>query len=494
MPNSRTSFQALVLSGIAIFLFTPLTARGTTYTAASANVTDIRAKIDLARDGDTIVVPAGIAQWTVPLEITKNITVRGAGIGRTVIFDEVPRTSGDSCALQVVLSKNLPFRFSGFEFRGDSTVTKPNNNGVIRFRGMQGATSNFRLDHCKFTGLYGLALRLSDLIGVMDHCTLETTNFQGVQVYHRAWGGGDFGHGSWADYPYWGSGKFLFIEDCDFSTASVNTAALDCYEGARVVVRHSTFNDALISAHGTEGQGRGTKQLEIYNNSFHVSMLRNAGQVRSGSVVIHDNVYNNFTRGMTLQAYRQFSRKSRWGISTGSNVWDVNNFVLAAFDKGTHTGADSATMLVDSNKNWVADQWETVVSRKGFGYIIRNITQHRQAPILSNTRRTISYFRATPAMRFNRGDNYEIWKVVTTLDQPGQGKSDLLFGLPAQPQGWPHNVLEPCYSWNNKDESGNQLDLESFEGTIQEGQDFFNRTPKPNYATYVYPHPLAVGQ
>jgi hypothetical protein len=161
-------------------------------------------------------------------------------------------------------------------------------------------------------------------------------------------------------------------------------------------------------------------------------------------------------------------------------------------DKGTHTGADSATALVDSTKSWFANQWETVVSRKGFGYIIRNTTKHRQAPILSNERRTISYFLTAPPMKFDKGDHYEIWKVVTSLDQPGQGKSDLLFGLPAQPQGWPHNVPEPCYSWNNEDESGNQLDLESFEGSMEENQDFFNRTRKPNYAPYTYPHPLAV--
>jgi hypothetical protein len=453
-------------------------------------VTDIQAKINLARDGDTVTVPAGTARWTVPLEITKNITVRGAGIGRTVIYDTVPRTQ--LCLLHVTLSGNLPFRLSGLEFRGDSSVTKPNGGGVIRLRGMPGVTSNFRLDHCKFSGLYGLALRLTDLIGVMDHCTVDTVNFQCIQAYHYTWGGGDFGHGSWADLPYWGTNKFLFIEDCTFSTVT-GRAALDCYEGSRVVVRHNTLNNALVSAHGTEGQGRGTKQLEIYNNVFTVSPRRNAGQIRSGSVVIHDNVYNNFTKGMTLQAYRQFAMESEWGISTGLNVWDVNNPILAPFEKGTHNGSNSARLLVDSTKNWIADQWETVVSRKGFTYVIRNTTKNRQSVITFNTARTVSYFLATPPLRFDRGDGYQIWKVVTTLDQPGQGRSNFLSGLPAQPKGWPHNVLEPCYSWNNTDESGNQLDLESFEGSIEAGRDFFNRTPKPNYATYVYPHPLAVG-
>ena len=132
----------------------------------------------------------------------------------------------------------------------------------------------------------------------MDHCTVDSGNFQGIQVYHL--------HGEEATS---GMDHGLITRTGDRTSSCslrivllvpvTGRAAIDCYEGARVVVRHSTFNNALISAHGTEGQGRGTKQLEIYNNVFTVSPRRNAGQIRSGSVVIHDNVYNNFTTGMT---------------------------------------------------------------------------------------------------------------------------------------------------------------------------------------------------
>ena len=59
---------------------------------------------------------------------------------------------------------------------------------------------------------------------------------------------------------------------------------------------------------------------------------------------------------------------------------------------------------------------------KGFSYVIRNMTKKRQSVIMSNTARTITYFLATPPMRFDKGDTYEIWKVVTTLGpaRPGQ--------------------------------------------------------------------------
>jgi len=488
MLISNPSLQAFILSGFAMLFLTAPAVEGATYVAASTKGSDVQAKINIARDGDTVVVPAGTARWTTQLSITKNLTLKGAGIGQTVIFDEVPR-SPQVHTMDVVLTKNLPFRVTGFEFRGDSNVTAANGNGVFYFRGMEGVTSRFRLDHCKFTGLHGLPLLFRDLIGVIDHCTVETVDTQGAQVYHNSWGGGDFGHGSWADYPYWGSDKFLFFEDCAFSSET-DRAAIDCYEGARVVARYSTFNEAQISSHGTEDQGRGAKQLEIYNNVFTLSSPRGGAQVRSGTVLVHDNVYHNFTRGIDLKAYRQIVRKGTWGISSGSNVWDLNNSVMAALERGTHTGADSATLLIDSNKHWTTDQWETVVSRKGFSYVLKNITQNRQSVIESNTGSRLFYFLYAPPMRFNHGDTYEIWKVVTTLDQPGQGKSDFLEGLPALPKKWPHNGIEPCYSWNNKDENGNQIDLHTVEGSIQEGQDYYNRTRKPNYAPYLYPHPL----
>ena len=492
MLNSRILIPTrTLLSGVVLSFATAFNVGATTYLAASPQVSDIQAKVNLANDGDTVTVPAGTVSWKAPLEITKNITVRGAGIGKTIIQDEVPRTPG-SYTLRIALTKDLPSRLTGFEFRGGTAVTKPNPGGVLRLRGMTGISHNFRLDHCEFDDLHGLPLLFTDLTGVMDHCTVNTTNTQCMQIYHYTWGGQTFGHGSWADLPYWGTDKFLFIEDCNFTISNGNRAAIDCYEGARVVVRHSTFNNAQISGHGTEGQGRGTKQFEIYNNTFTNSAARNASQLRSGSLVIHDNVYNNYTRGITLEVYRQFTNMVEWGTSTGKNVWDVNNPVLAPFEQGTHNGSDHNRLLVDSSKNWTPNQWETVQSRKGFSYILRNITKNRQSVILSNALHTVSYFLGTPPMRFDRGDSYQIWKVVTTLDQPGQGKGNLLFDLPAQPKGFPQTVVEPCYSWNNTDQNGKDVDLNSFTGSIQEGRDFFNRTPKPNYAPYTYPHPLAV--
>jgi hypothetical protein len=83
--------------------------------------------------------------------------------------------------------------------------------------------------------------------------------------------------------------------------------------------------------------------------------------------------------------------------------------------------------------------------------------------------------------------------VLVALDQIGQGKGDLKSGTDYTPAVFPNTVLEPAYSWNNWTGSTQtaQLDFHSKQSSImREGRDFYNRTPKPGYTPYTYPHPL----
>jgi hypothetical protein len=100
------------------------------------------------------------------------------------------------------------------------------------------------------------------------------------------------------------------------------------------------------------------------------------------------------------------------------------------------------------------------------------------------------------------GDHYEIRRPLILLDQPGRGQGDLIAGNPPRNTAvsprraaWPHNTLEPTYSWNNKyTATGATVDLKVNPTNVwieKEGRDFYNNTPMPGYKPYVYPHPLA---
>jgi hypothetical protein len=473
--------------------------------ARSASLADVVAAITLAKDGDTVNVPAGTATWAASLTITKNITIAGAGPSSTIIINGITGGSSRPPLVSISLARDLRFRMTGFTFRG-GVATAKDTNGEIRITGI---SHSFRIDHCTFDGLYGTSLSVSGFLwGVVDHCLFNclTGRTSGlVEVKHRDWNGKDWGHGSWADDPYWGTEKFVFIEDntFEFNGASM---MIDSFEGARFVVRHNYMHNCGLVMHGTEGQGRGAKQVEEYNNTYVFDQAGPAGQIRSGCIISHDNTWTNVAKGHILQVYRYYNdQDTKWGIANGQNVYDLNdpNGTVGYWAAGTHTGPNGAATLTDATKNWNTNQWYT----PGVAYIIRNKTKEdagipaQQSWILSNTSNTVTFSHVTfpgkTPLAFNTGDRYEIWKIERLLDQTGVGKGDLLTGAGtygtstmATPKAWPNQITETCYSWNNKDKNGKLLNLEAGQPSVKEGRDFINNTPKPGYIPFTYPHPL----
>jgi hypothetical protein len=536
-------------------------AKATNIEAKSVSFADVSAAVARAGDGDTVIVPQGTATWTETLEVTNNITLQGSGADSTIIIDEVgfsaggPKLGGGhghgegmrarrepgrkaatrgvgaanrgagrgpksnpgfrqrNALLVVRLDRNLPFRMTGFTFKGGTANTQKNFNGSIRIRGNSHA---FRVDHCTFEQLNGTSLAVDGFLwGVIDHNSFNCIRSHPIVVEHREWNGKEWGHGSWADDPYWGSEKFVFIEDNRFEGGG----GIDSFEGARFVVRHNHMHNCRLTMHGTEGQGRGAKQVEEYNNTYVFDRPDSAGQIRSGCIITHDNTWTNVAKGHVLQDFRYYNDQvTKWGIANGENEYDLNapNGTIGYWAAGKHTGPNNASSLEDSNPNkvwwdesgaqhtgaWPTNRWWV----PGVAFIVRNMTQAGVGPIayqtfaLSNTVDVITYsqvhFEVKPSVTFNTGDTYQIWKVARLLDQPGVGKGNLLagagpYGSPrmATPKAWPKQVDEPCYSWNNT-RDGQAINLSSNQPTIKEGRDFFNSRPKPGYKPYTYPHPL----
>jgi hypothetical protein len=355
-------------------------------------------------------------------------------------------------------------------------------------------------------------------LGVIDTNIFETVGRHPLDIRHAKWGAHDFGHGAWADNPQWGTDQFLFVEDNSFIDTSPKGELVQASDGARVVFRHNVCNNVDITANGTEAQGRGAKQIEEYNNSYAITTSTNkrGGQIRSGSLVTHDNVWTGYTDGHVLQAARLYKPSVHFGPADGENVWDklAKNPTggLGYWATGTHTGANGASILTDSNaaKAWwnnagvvQSGAWGTNrFVEDGVAYMVRNVTQEDPTNFnenfvfaVSNDANNIHCSTLTGNgvhRTFNTGDTYEIWKVTQALDQPGMGKCDLLTGLGTYPGGTtpfsdPHQAQEACYSWNNT------LDLFTTEPNIKSTRDYNNATVKPAYTPYTYPHPLTVG-
>jgi len=488
----RGLLHVITLTGA--FLIPPSQMEAATINAKSVSIGDISSAIGAARDGDTVLVPAGTASWTSTLTIRRGITLQGVGNDKTVILDDVPRQErgqfnakrrtappgqkpseqvgggspgqsappaqrtrrrvGSTQGLMIIeVTPNRSFRLTGFTFRYGS-VTVQADKPLLRIRG---TSPSVRVDDCHFDQLYGGGMIFYGWIyGVVDHCRWDERTQIGsnpaIIVNNGAtWGGGanNFGDGSWAAPTDFGSERFLFIEDNIFhNPGRVQTiGGIDCQDGGRYVSRHNQFfNCTMITGHGTEsgGRHRGQRAIEFYDNKETVTVNQTIGITRSGLTIYHGNTWTGPIKSphIPLVVFRELWPYPIFGGASGTSPWDVNDTEgngtnvpghrAYLYASGKHTGANASSgTLVSSGAAWRPDQW--------VGYMLTNTTQtglrwmHHCSRILSNTSDTIVYETLTPDNQpktFNTGDGFAIYRVLVALDQPGRGKGDLLAGNP----------------------------------------------------------------
>src|SRR5882724_1861267 len=387
--------------------------------------------------------------------------------------------------IRATLKPAQSFRLTGFTFKYGSSTTTADNGGVH----LLGTCPFARTDHCHFDQLYAnpFIMTRGQIYGVVDHCVFdERGRSLTFQVYHDGWGGQTHGDGSWADNTYFGTDKFLFIEDNTFRNAKgYKSNGIDSYGGGRYVARHNYLVDTPIGGHGAETSGRlrGVRAIESYNNTCVWNLADPRDQLRSGTMLEFNNLWTGTkdpgSKSTHLACFREFRPFPFWGGANGNNRLDSND-PHGLYASGKHTGENGSANLVVANAGWTVNQW--------VGYNVTNTTQnlntrtgavfHPSSCITANTSDTIT-FRGSDMgspMRFNNGDDYEIYKVLAALDQPGRGKGDLLADQnPAAAGSWPHQALEPVYAWGNMYNNSRLLDVGSHYPSIQENRDYYNQ-------------------
>ena len=168
--------NALVRDLFVAFLFTACaSARAATILAPSLSPADVQAALNQAQAGDTVVLPAGSANWTtgVSRSVPANVTVMGAGTSatgggdQTVITDNMP---GRTATVEIRVPSTGVFRLTGITFRSGSGVDK--DGGTVSIE-----VGTVRIDHCHFDFKrrenYKIVRLGAGVFGVMDHCILD---------------------------------------------------------------------------------------------------------------------------------------------------------------------------------------------------------------------------------------------------------------------------------------------------------------------------------
>lgn len=486
------SFLGMLILGLG-------SARATIINAASVSQSDVAAAIASANNGDTVVIPTGTAAWTGALSISKAITLRGSGVGKTIIKDGVASNK------ELVLWGLVPgkqSRMTGIEFQ-DGGRTATAYNGVIKIDGGNNSNNNgqtMRIDNCKFDHLKGDNIDPSDMIGVIDHNTF-LLGAPNIGIYSRQgkWNGqGINGDGSYAAPSNFGSDRFLFIEDNTF-TRDANSfyALIDGSSATRWVARYNTFHNGWLELHGTDSgnRNRGSRACEIYNNTFTCDNITKTfiANFRSGVGVIHNNTITGMgsSPGAILAVYRTQASYAVWGIADGTNQWD-KNVAGGPFYSGTVLNSGLLTATV-SGSPWSTNQWADYSIKRTFSASGASASQ-----IISNTANTITFGSISPnisaPLSFADGGTFEIWKIDQAIDQPGRSGGSLISGNPpVKPSGWNDQITEPLYQWNNTVTGGGTFSFRRGSGSIRPNEHFFNDKIKPGYKSYTYPHPLVTG-
>lgn len=499
----------MVLRFLSLFLLV-VTASAATHNAATTSRQDVGAAYALCSSGDTLGIPAGTSVWTNTLYVTNAITIQGAGIGQTILSDNIGYENPVGAIGPIIMftcPSNQLGRVTGIEFQAATS-----GGDVHAVLWLKGTCRRVRVDHCKFFNCRQPNIDVDGSVcGVIDHCSFIETNNHGIEFWNGlSWPttldpNADWGDGSWESPFGWGTTNMMVAEDCDFTRAGGNegAAAIDTFAGGRFALRNCVFTNCYVEMHGTEttGRYRGGRACEVYGNKFYNSVattLPFGVHLRSGSAVIWSNSFFGWVPGCYgagLNSYRQIMMEvSPWGGANGTNAWDVStNGVLYA---GTHTGTNNAFVLIDSNAAWTVNQYV------GYNFINTNRNCWGMASANTATSMTpenvVGGGLGSTNVVWQNGDGYNIRRVDAILDGCGRSNGTFIIDnfnptpVPNDGNGM-RQPLEPVYYWGNSMSGGGQNAVISSvysTTTIREGYEMNNGISKPGYSALVYPHPL----
>ncbi len=300
---------------------------GATVYQSDGSAASVQGLHNAVLNGDTITLPAGTFTWSTQIHITKNITLAGAGPGRTIIYDNVSKSGrGDVPVLMLFTGISGNLRVTGFTVRGQAQDTSNLNKGTIV---VAGTSHSVRIDHVNIEKPGTGAFVLRGVWGVSDHCNVDGSNSkEGWQVWDTGWG-----DEVWEAPTNLGSGEGFYIEDCTYIGAGSGPGATDGTSGGRFVFRHNRVINAHAGAHGTEGdRRRGIRSYEYYQNTFNssISALPLAIRLRGGTGVIWGNTFqggggiSGYTNAIATDNHRSWNSWQPWGLCNGSDPWDGN--------------------------------------------------------------------------------------------------------------------------------------------------------------------------
>lgn len=273
-----------LLTATAILIFPFIPSFGIRYVKAAitdvsgCSLSAVQAAVNSASSGDTVMVPSGTCTWSSMLTVTKAISLKGAGIGSSVITGGVDYSPSISEATKT-------FELSGFTFKGSGRKFEPDApNATTPITGL-------KIHDNRFTGSTERALAFSG----MEFGVIYNNTFDGNYISVSVIGAGDAG---WNYNHAFGSANYPYFEDNTFNNGT-GAFVFETGQGGRIAFRHNNISGYACSGcevfdmHGDQGD-RGTVSTEIYHNDINVgsSGTYRWAHHRGGQAIIANNTIN----------------------------------------------------------------------------------------------------------------------------------------------------------------------------------------------------------
>lgn len=327
-----------------------------TRTAADASRTEVAACVTAASSGDTIIVPAGSATWTSPIDLPSNKDLKVVGAS-TITCTGTEGTSSYACAAgSTNTTLTCPNGCFSVNFAASHEVTgfvmtNAASAEIISCGGSVNNAKYFNIHHNRListggwnpTRCGGNNNTGNHPQGIWHHNRLEDVaiHTNGTLMMLSE---GNYQHQIWAqDTPLGNSSNVIYVEANHFVSSGTSSSPgnfTDGNYGGRVVIRFNRTQGGYATAfefHSPQGANRGFQRWELYNNA--VTDLDNADKcfhglfnLRGGSGVIFNNTMSGALSGCNFDGIIDNVR-STWSAGSavdgiracdGASPWDQN--------------------------------------------------------------------------------------------------------------------------------------------------------------------------
>jgi hypothetical protein len=326
-----------------------------TRTAANATRAEVVACVTAAASGDTIIVPAGSASWTSPIDLgsTKDLTLIGAGGANAMTCTGTEGSPTYTCTytggtVLTCASGCFQINMGATQRLTQFSMTNAGGAELISCVGDATATDHFRIDHnrmistggwhphrCKggSSGIHPTGIwdhnRLENGVAIHTNGTLDQFDDTCATCQHQIWA---------EETPLGNSSRVIYVEANYFVTTVATTNFTDGNYGGRVVIRFNRTQGPSITAfeyHSPQGRNRGFQRWETYNNSIvdldtADTCYFGMALIRGGTGVWFHNGMSGSIAGCNMSATLDNVR-SAWssaidsvGPCNGTSNWDQN--------------------------------------------------------------------------------------------------------------------------------------------------------------------------